>query len=346
MSRIKVYIGTILPGIPYTEMLYPNLGNTEAPNAFGEKIFDSVTVPFVDRVELVEDADYICIPHNYNYIKKNREYIEEFVKIAESSHKKILVFFPGDSDEDVSIPYSIVFRNSQYGYKKKVNEIITPAYSIDLALGMPIIPREKGDVPVIGFCGWATYKSAREWISYIIGYIKRGVHKKGLYYRRKVLAYIQKSNEVISNFIIRSSYSGSAKTIGIDPVTARREYRENMINSDFILAPKGDGNFSLRFFEALSLGRIPLLIDTDCPLPLSHEIDYSRCVLKVDHTNISTIATTTRNFYNSLSPEEYRSRQMYAREIYEKYLKIDVFFRYVMTQAFLQKIAYTIDIQK
>lgn len=43
-------------------------------------------------------------------------------------------------------------------------------------------------------------------------------------------------------------------------------------NADFILSVKGDGSFFCRFYEALSLGRIPFFIDTDCILPFENMI--------------------------------------------------------------------------
>jgi hypothetical protein len=344
---IKLYIGQLEPNIPCTEILFPNLGNQERENPFGEKIFESFTKPIVEIVTEPALADYLCIPHNFNYVKNNQELISSFEKLAKLHNKKILIFYPGDSDLEVPVSRPIVFRNSQYGYKKKINEVIMPGFAADLGARYGMESRSKGEKAVIGFCGWASYGTLREWLSYFASNARamfgNQVHKKGLYFRRKTLKVLEKSNEVACEFIIRSSYSGSGKTIAMDAQTSRREYVENMKKSDFVLAPKGDGNFSVRFFESLSLGRIPLLIDTNCVLPFEEEIKYDDFILRVDHTRLSELPTIVKDFYENLSPEELLEKQKLCRNTFENYLKIDVFFAHVMTEAFLGKMSYTID---
>ena len=337
---IKIYIGTILPNIPYTEILYPILGSRERENPFGEKVFEQKGNPTVEMAEFPIAADYLCIPHNYNYVKNNKEYIAEFVALSIKYSKKIIIFFPGDSDEEVLIANSIVFRNSQYRYKKRPNEIIMPAYACDLGKMYGLQYREKGDKPVVGFCGWAIYGTSRQWLSYVVGNVRaffKPVHKKGLYFRRKALHILSKSKRLTTRFVIRSSYSGNSKTLAIDPKAARIEYVENMKNSDFVLAPKGDGNFSVRFFESLSLGRVPLLVDTDCPLPLEDELDYTEFILKVSYKDMRKLPDIVTNYYVSLTPEQYAEKQKKCREAFEKYLKIESFFAHVLDKAFLEK---------
>ncbi len=337
---IKIYIGTIIPELPYTEILYPNLGNKERETPFGEKIFDDFIEPIVEIVDTAEAADYLCIPHNYNYIKTKVEYLSGFMELSETHSKKILIFFPGDSDEEVLIPNSIIFRNSQYKHEMKDNEIIMPGFAVDLGKKYSLLSRTKGELPTVGFCGWASYRRIKEWVSYGIynlmeSLVGHPARKKGLYFRRHALKFLKKSPKIISNFIIRSSYSLNSKTLTVDPAVARKEYVDNIKNSDFTLAPKGDGNFSVRFFESLSLGRIPLLIDTDCPLPHEDEIDYDTFILRVDQSKINELPQIVSDYYSSLTPESYLEKQKMCREVFEKYLKIDIFFKQTLTKEFL-----------
>ncbi len=328
---IHVYIGTPLGNTRLVEILYPNLGSTERPNVFGETLFNTFTRPLVDIVNDVSLADCILLPHNYNVIKNNHEYIARYEELSKKFDKKVIVFFPGDSDEKVVFSNAIVFRNSQYRAVKAHNEIIMPAFAVDLANGEPIY-RDKGVEPVIGFCGWAGLGTPLDWLRYGMEYIRtQGVYKKGLYFRRKTIKILEKEKRIKTNFIIRSSYTGNMKTIGLSPEVARREYIENMKNSDFILAPKGDGNFSVRFYEALSLGRIPLLIDTDCSLPLEDIIDYSTFIVKVDYRNIDNTGKIVKEFYKTLSKEDYVEMQKSARKAFDSYLRIDAFFTYMFT---------------
>ena len=80
--------------------------------------------PVVELSQTVDEADALLIPHNYNLVRNNTKYLASFEDLAEKSGKKILIFFPGDSAETVPIANAVIFRNSQYRYSLKDNEII------------------------------------------------------------------------------------------------------------------------------------------------------------------------------------------------------------------------------
>ena len=348
---IKVYIGNLLENMDIIEVLYPNLGSTERVNVFGSSLFRQFKDPIVSVVHEPRMADYLLIPHHYNSIRNNEKYIAEFSELSDKFSKTILVFFVGDSDEKINLRNSIIFRNSQYRYKKEANEIIIPGYSADISEGH-VTYRSKGDSKggraIVSFCGWARFDAFKTALTYVIknsvavikflaGDKNALYHLSGLYFRRKAISILKKARTLDTNFIIRSSYSGHTKTIAMSPEVARKEYTDTMRNSDFVLAPKGDGNFSIRFYEALSLGRIPLLIDTDCVLPLEDEIDYSRFVLKVDYRKMNELGKIVSDFYDSLTNEQFAGMQKAARDAFEKYLKIDVFLRRIFTEEYLRK---------
>ncbi len=116
-----------------------------------------------------------------------------------------------------------------------------------------------------------------------------------------------------TRFIIRRSFSGAHRTIELDPARARREFIDNIIDGDFVLAPKGDGNYSNRFLEVLSLGRIPVLVDTDVVLPLEHVIDYAQVVVRVPMGRVDETPKYVRDFYDALNDREWEERQQKAR---------------------------------
>lgn len=328
----KVYCGSLIPNLEYLEILNPNFGFKKRKNIFGDKdIFDDFNEKIVEVVDDPAQCDFILIPHSIFRVNKNKEYVDGFIKISKDFSKKIIIFAIGDSTEVIDIPNSIILRTSQYKSLKKDNEIIVPAYATDLSYEKPIEFRKKSDKSVIGFCGWANVNGLSAKFSFFIKNHFRlsGAFKQGIYFRIKAINILNKSKSVLPNFIIRSSYSASEKTIELDAVKAREEYRRNMIESDFILAPKGDGNFSVRFYEALSLGRVPILIDTDCPMPMEDKIDYSKFVLKVDHKDINKIDKIVADFYSNLSDDEWANMQREAKRAFDQYLRIDVFLRYI-----------------
>jgi len=342
----KVYT-ELLEGHPYIPFLYPNLGIEERESIlFLQRAFRYMDLkkPFVEMVKDPTQADYILLPHNYSSLKGQEEYIQRLAQLAQAYDKKLLIFWHGDSDAPVEIPNSIIFRTSQYRSTKRANEIMMPAYAEDLLESTEIIPRHKGALPVVGFCGWANYKNLKNRIGTLLknalwsmrAFLKSDLmllaYKKGITYRMQALKVFQKSTSVKSNFIIRNSYSGHKSTISLDPSQARLEYRGNMLMSDFALVVKGDGNYSYRFYEALSLGRVPLLIDTECVFPLEDVLDYSSFTIRIPFTELSQADRILKERFLRMSDQEFVAMQQKARDVFAQYLRIDMFLRYAVEQ--------------
>lgn len=341
-NKLNIYITDLLPDLKYLEILNPNLGFEKRKNIFKDKdIFDDFTESVFNLVKDISFADYILIPHNYFQIKSDEEYIKKAESLSNSYSKKIIVFAIGDSYEEVKIKNSIVLRMSQYSHKKLDNEIIMPAYAADLTYGEELSFRDKSDIPSVSFCGYAEDKSL---LKNFIFYLKntfwlRGTMKLGLYFRMKSIKILKRSKKVKTDFIIRRSYGANDRTIELDPVVARNDYKMNILNNDFVLAPKGDGNYSVRFFETLALGRVPILIDTDCTLPLEKDIDYSKIILRVNYRDIDKLDSIVSEFYKGISNENWLAMQENARNVFVKFLRIDSFFRFIFTKDNLNKYA-------
>ena len=137
------------------------------------------------------------------------------------------------------------------------------------------------------------------------------------------------SPRVKTNFIKRLSYSGHVKTVAGDMKKNREEFVDNLINSDYGLVIRGDPNSSQRFYEVMAVGRIPLLIDTECVLPLEHLIDYREFCVIIDYKDLKRAPDILADFHAKLSPEKFRDMQFKAREAYEKYLRIDSFSKFL-----------------
>ena len=189
----------------------------------------------------------------------------------------------------------------------------------------------------MGFCGWAQYKNLKNRIgtslknslidlALLTGQHDAGAYRKGITFRMKALKMIKQSAHVLPNVIVRSSYSGHSATIKTNAETARTEYRNNLLNSDFALVIKGDGNYSYRFYEALSLGRIPVLLDTDCVLPLEEKIDYDSFIIRIDYRDITALDQIIAKRYHKMSSEEFAEMQCNAREAFATSLRTDRFF--------------------
>lgn len=100
----------------------------------------------------------------------------------------------------------------------------------------------------------------------------------------------------------------------------RREYVTNTVESDYVLCARGVGNWSFRLYETLSLGRIPVFIDTDCVLPVEDHIDWRSLCVWVDRTEIGHIGEKIAAFHDSLTDGEFVARQHECRRAWARYL--------------------------
>lgn len=339
---MKTVFCRFLPDVPVVPLLYPNVGKPKEGGAlFMEHAFDHLVHPLIRVVDTPEAADVLLLPHPYNAVCDNHTYMEEMLSLAREQKKLLLIFAYGDDATPVALPWTRCFRTSLYRYKQRLTEVAMPAYAEDLLTGKTFTPRKKSFRPVVGFCGWAEYRSLKNRLGTLaqnavvrLRSIVEGRHvlaeRKGLSFRRAALQALR-SSLIDERFILRSSYSAHKKTISLDPAHARADYLRNLEESDLVLCVKGDGNYSLRFYEALSMGRIPLLIDTQCVLPLEDTIDYSECILRVPFTDIHNLAQIVSDWYSLISESEFIRMQTRAREIFETRLRSDQFLKEILS---------------
>lgn len=330
--------------VPFLYNIFPpnnkelNLFLTYKDNHFIYKNFELVSK--------IDESDFILIPQGVRvYDSTNKEYIDTQLKLGKKYNKKVVIFLIGDLHHDVYIDDAIVFKAFNYRHLKRDNEVYVPVYVDDLLNERQFIPLNKDhEKPIIGFCGWSKFNSPRNYISYSLknflvnlqkivylnGLLE--VFKKGVYFRRKSIRICKKSKLVETNFIERPSYSGSKKTIAVDPIRARQEFIDNILQSDFTLCPKGDANTSARLYEVLSLGRIPIIIDTDVILPLEDVLDYSKFSIRVHFSELNKLPQIVRERYDQSSQDDFLDMQIQARNIFEQYLRFDSFFNYIFAR--------------
>ncbi|MEK7178843.1 MAG: exostosin family protein, partial [Patescibacteria group bacterium] len=306
---VTLYIGTPLKDVPLLFILDDVAGNTKEARQNLWNFFQGssrrMDFGFMRIVDDPNQADFFLLPHNYFSLEKikgirgTKEYLAPLLRLAEASKKNILVFALADTDEYVDIPHAFVFRYGQYGYRKRDNEIIIPPYT-EPALSPRLMEyrrnvwkgialRNKEEKPTVSFCGWADFPNIYRFLTYIVrvglayariyafGDTHAIVRLHGIYWRRRAMHVLRGSHLLNTVFILRRSYSAQKGRDGENSISgeaAEKEYIESILHSDFVLAPRGNANASIRFFEALSLWRIPVLIDTDCILPFADKIKY------------------------------------------------------------------------
>jgi hypothetical protein len=130
----------------------------------------------------------------------------------------------------------------------------------------------------------------------------------------------------------RETYSGYLAHEEDEIASVRKEFVNILLNSDYALDVRGDTNGSMRLFEALSLGRTPVVIDTERILPCADVLDYSQFALIVDIAELPHLADRIVAFHNKLTPEMFKNMQIKAREAYRNYFRIDALTQYLVLE--------------
>lgn len=107
-------------------------------------------------------------------------------------------------------------------------------------------------------------------------------------------------------------------------IRRRREFRRSMKESRIALCPESiPGVLPYRFFEAMSAGRVPLLVGSDYVLPFGEEIDYSAFTLFCERDAAKDANRIAMEFCGKTSDAEFIERGKLARQAWEKWLDRD-----------------------
>lgn len=195
-------------------------------------------------------------------------------------------------------------------------------------------PHSKPELPIVGFCGHATLsnvKRAKEMIKCLLENGKRFISNPfrkdweslfaSAYERARLLTCLSNSDLVKTNFIFRSHYRAGAQTEQERHQTTL-EYYNNIAESDYVLCVRGAGNFSVRFYETLMMGKIPVFVNTDCLLPFEDKINWKNHVVWVEWDNRKNIASIVSNFHAKLTEDDYIGLQIANRKLWKETLSV------------------------
>ena len=103
--------------------------------------------------------------------------------------------------------------------------------------------------------------------------------------------------------------------IGEDPAkTAARQrlYRKSLRESLTVLCPPGIGPHSIRMYETMYLGRVPVLFGESAVYPLERLVDYDAFCLRIPNDSILETGSILKTWLDALGPEEVRNRCVLA----------------------------------
>lgn len=253
-----------------------------------------------------------------------------FASKTQAAGLPCLFFDESDEYRPSSVPHGIVYRTGLIAPQQQLWEgAMPPACRDVLEDGRDFTPRPKTETPTIGFCGFVATPVRR------LGYRYFGKEQTSIGHQVRIRAIrvLRRSRSIHTRFLVRRSYWAGVIPFRTDKErvnAARQEFIENILSTDYTLCCRGRGNFSYRFYETLSAGRVPLLIDTDCVLPFADRIDWARHCVIVPEDNMKEAPARLRAFHDALSPADFVELQRANRRLWDEMLSPLAFLKTVI----------------
>jgi hypothetical protein len=207
------------------------------------------------------DLFKLSINNNYNIIISNAPNLNNIN--IDDDYKNIILWDTDSCESVTKFQKTKVYRTSILKSKRGNNEFSLPAcldysftkhfkYTNDKPLD-----NFYTIIPSVGFCG-----------NLCLQYTKA---------RQLVNSAFLSSNQLKCDIIQRKCFVKDESLFTLE--NRQNEFYNNMKNNTFILATRGGGNWSMRFYEIMCAGRIPVLLDTDILLPKEDEINWEELII-------------------------------------------------------------------
>lgn len=272
----------------------------------GESIATEIIYDNLDYLQSsIENCD-IVVSSKFEVGLYDAKEIQKRINSYKKLNKIVLIFLVSDTTKAFKIPNNVIlYRTSLYKSKKNESEILLPylweCYEKAEA------PLPKAIKPKVGFCGNVN---------------------KNLGKRLSTIKALEQNENIETDFILRKGFWAGKP----NDEQLKNDYINNLINSHFTICNRGRGNFAIRFYQALSMGRIPVLIDSDMVFPFEGEINWDEVIIKAK--NETELAEKIVFWWQNKSNSEVIDAQLKCREVYEKYLTATSFSKILEKELF------------
>jgi hypothetical protein len=291
-------------------------------------------------VNSIDEADIVIVPVTIAYFFENNksQWLYDFIAKGNAANKKVLVYSSGDFGITLNAD---VYTFRLGGFHSKLNDktFILPSFIMDplSMLKKEFVPIPKKKLPSIGFVGHANSsmsKWAKEFSVFLYLNLKR-IGKRVFedyhsFYPSSIKRYqflkaLQKNKQIKTSFTFRKKYRAGVKTEEERKLTTF-EFFENIYSKPYIFCVRGAGNFSVRFYETIAMGRIPVIINTDIRLPLSDYIEWkNHCVIASENDFMDKLI----DFHKNISENDFEQLQINNRNLWLNYLTREAYFNNV-----------------
>lgn len=337
MNKLKIFIPEFAFGNATLIEIFVN-------NENGQVEISDLGASFFELVEDPKLADWILIPAFITSLQNEsgKAYIQNSRDLALSLNKPLGVFSNSDLIINPGVEEVYIFTPGAY---ESIPNLV------DLPATLPHDPLQKwfgggwrpigvNQKPSVGFCGQATrnpLKALKDFFKIELIKTKAKFGKSRFlkvprflpaWERGLLLHHLKKSTKLETNFLLRSQYKGGATTPEQNDLV-EREFYLNIYENLFTICMRGFGNYSVRFFQTLSLGRIPVLIDTDSSIPFSKFISKEKFFVRVPYDDRKKTDDYLVRFLSEKSEIELIEFQKGCREVWEKYYQKEGLIRYL-----------------
>ncbi|MGI9192868.1 MAG: exostosin domain-containing protein [Chitinophagaceae bacterium] len=282
-----------------------------------------------------EKADAIFFPRTINYYFKKGYWalLETMNALCAQRNIKGYAYIAGDFGEKFPpLSHIIYFRMGGFRNQLDANNRSFPSslsdHMIRLFKTNDIATVPYQERPVVGFCGQATLsksKAFKEHIKFLKENWRRFIKNPfrtdyeplfaSGFERAQLLKSLEANTQIDTRFIYREHYRGGANTAEEREKTTL-EYYENLRESQYVVCIRGGGNFSVRFYQTLLMGRIPVFVNTNCLLPFEDQIPWKQHVVWVEWHEREKIAEKILQFHQQHTPESLKALQEANRSIW------------------------------
>ena len=292
----------------------------------GREVFDQVFYP--------EEAHWIIVPLFLTGLvsEEGKSYILESHSLAKNSNKPLGLFSNSDLILNPQVKDFYLFTPGSYASDQRLVELpaLLPLDPLSTYFENQLSPIEKEERPTLGFCGQATSNGLKTLKDFLQIQRLRLKKKRGkipymkiplflpAFERYKLLSKLESSSLVATDFIYRKKYRAGALTPQ-DKLKVEKEFYENIRKNLFTICLRGMGNYSVRFFQTLAMGRIPVLIDTDSNVPFEKFIQEKEFYISIPYSNRMKTDAVLKKFYETKTSEELKNWQLRCRKVWESY---------------------------
>lgn len=340
----------------YTDFSYVSQDNRKRFVIIIKSLLENTENPLyrliLKKFEIVKDiqaSDFCLLPLPWKYYqnKSMKGYFEEIAEFAAQNNRFLFVIADGDYEPVLPVKNVILFHPGPKQSLRRRNPYTyaLPAFWPDyhrLYFGEEPKYREKRKRPLVGFCGQGAstpYKLIYYTLRNLANNLRYNLHAydfvpepiiPSTILRSRILKHLHASTLIDDSFIVRDRYRAGirSKKERQDPFHPTKvEFVQNIYNSDYTVCVRGGGNFSVRFYETLSLGRIPIFVNTDCVLPYDFALNWKDYCCWIEQHEIPYIAEKVADFHNNLSPDDFVDRQKACRHVWENWVSQEGFYR-------------------